>query len=47
VAQLVIPMGIIVESKLKVLDVMGGGNAHMWHDHMYQGHALVATLVAK
>jgi len=26
---------------------MGGGNAHMWHDHMSQGHALVATLVAK
>jgi len=26
---------------------MGGGSAHMWHDRMYQGHALVATSVAK
>ncbi len=26
---------------------MRGGSAHMWHDRMYQGHALVATLVAK
>jgi len=37
----------LVASKLKVSYVMGGGNAHMWHDHIYQGHALVATLVAK
>ncbi len=39
-AQLVVPMGIVVEitSKLKVSYLMGGENAHMWHDRMCQGH---------
>jgi hypothetical protein len=43
-------MGIVVKTSCKQVESFicnGCGNAHMWHDCMYQGHALVATLVAK
>jgi len=43
-------MGIIVETSCKQVEasyLMGCENAHMWHDHMCQGHTLVATLITK
>jgi hypothetical protein len=44
VAQLVVPLEIIVETSCKQVEyLMGGGNAHTWHDLMCQGHTLVAN----
>jgi hypothetical protein len=43
-------MGIIFETSCKQVEVsylMGCENAHMWHDHMCQGHTLVTTLITK
>ncbi len=41
-------MGIIFETSCKQVEVSYlMGCAHMWHDHMCQGHTLVTTLITK
>ncbi len=49
-AQLIVPMGTIVETNYKQVESFifnGWWKSIQWHDCMCQGHTLVATLVAK